>query len=90
MTMVVVSATIGWLFCHTSAVFITVSVIYGFTVGGFSAIGFVTVAAMGRTEDLDRRIGTLNTVLGLGLLYSDMAGIVPTVESHIFAGSTGV
>ncbi|KAJ7167220.1 major facilitator superfamily domain-containing protein [Mycena crocata] len=66
--------TIVWPYCRTVASFTVISVIYGLAAGAFSALGLVPVAAMGGTEDLGRRMGTINTVLGLGGLVGPPLG----------------
>ncbi|KAJ6462101.1 monocarboxylate permease [Mycena sanguinolenta] len=60
--------TIVWPFCGTVASLSVISVLYGFTLGAFGALVLVPIAAMGGTEDLGRRMGIINTVLGLGTL----------------------
>ncbi|KAJ7129904.1 hypothetical protein C8R43DRAFT_896631 [Mycena crocata] len=59
---------IVWPHCHTLASSTVISIANGFLSGASSSSGQVPVAAMGGTEDLGRRIGTVNTILGLGAL----------------------
>ncbi|KAJ7493772.1 MFS general substrate transporter, partial [Mycena latifolia] len=66
--------TIAWPFCSTVASFSAVALLYGLTVGAFSTLGQVPVAAMGGTEDVGRRIGTVNTALGVGGLCGPPLG----------------
>ncbi|KAJ7493669.1 monocarboxylate permease [Mycena latifolia] len=48
-----------------------------FSLGAFSSLGFVAIAAMGGTEDLGGRIGTIHTVLGFGSLCGPpLAGLL--------------
>jgi hypothetical protein len=66
------------------------------TSGAFNALGPVPVAAMGGTQDLGRRIGTVNTVLGFGSLCGPPLGGLLTSTSlgykgvGYFAGERGV
>ncbi|KAJ7652944.1 MFS general substrate transporter [Mycena rosella] len=66
--------TVVWPFCRTVASLSVVALIYGLTAGAFSALGAVPVAAMGGTADIGRRLGTVNTVLGLGSLCGPPLG----------------
>ncbi|KAJ7085070.1 MFS general substrate transporter [Mycena epipterygia] len=85
--------TIAWPFCGTVASLSVISVLYGFTIGASSALGQVPVAAMGGTEDLGRRMGTVNTVLSIGTLCGAPLGGLLTSTSlgykavGYFAGS---
>ncbi|KAJ6529085.1 hypothetical protein DFH09DRAFT_816898, partial [Mycena vulgaris] len=67
-TAVVGAVTFAWSLCRTVASLSIISIIYRFSLGAFSAIAYAAIAAMGETEDLGRRIGTMNTVLGIGVL----------------------
>ncbi|KAJ7907582.1 MFS general substrate transporter [Mycena leptocephala] len=60
--------TVVWPFCGTVASLSVIAILYGFSIGAFSALAPVPIAAMGGTEDLGRRLGIINTVLGLGTL----------------------
>ncbi|KAJ7153067.1 MFS general substrate transporter [Mycena crocata] len=73
-TFVIGITTFAWPFCRTVASLAVVSVLYGFSVGGFTALGSVATAVMGGKEDLGRRIGTQNTFLGLGALCGPPLG----------------
>ncbi|KAF7354392.1 MFS general substrate transporter [Mycena venus] len=69
--------TIVWPFCGTVASLCVISVLYGLTLGAFGALGLVPIAAMGGTEDLGRRMGIMNTVLGIGTLCgAPLAGLL--------------
>ncbi|KAJ7078801.1 major facilitator superfamily domain-containing protein, partial [Mycena epipterygia] len=73
--------TIAWPFCASVASLNVIGIIYGLCSGAFSALGQVPVAAMGGTEDLGRRMGTVNTVLGLGGLCGPPLGGLLTSTS---------
>ncbi|KAJ7084676.1 MFS general substrate transporter [Mycena epipterygia] len=73
--------TIAWPFCGTVASLSVIGILYGLCAGAFSALGQVPVAAMGGTEDLGRRMGTVNTVLGLGGLCGPPLGGLLTSTS---------
>ncbi|KAJ7143953.1 MFS general substrate transporter, partial [Mycena epipterygia] len=60
--------TMVWPFCSTVASLSVISILYGFTIGASSALSQVPVAAMGGTDDLGRRMGTVNTVRSIGSL----------------------
>ncbi|KAJ7873449.1 MFS general substrate transporter [Mycena leptocephala] len=66
--------TVVWPFCGTVASLSVISILYGISLGAFSALEPVPVAAMGGTEDLGRRIGIINTVRGLGTLCGPPLG----------------
>ncbi|KAJ7493783.1 MFS general substrate transporter, partial [Mycena latifolia] len=68
------AVTIAWPFCHSVASLSAISVLYGLTASAFTTLGQVPVAAMGGTEDLGRRIGTMNTILGIGTLCGPPLG----------------
>ncbi|KAJ7851206.1 MFS general substrate transporter, partial [Mycena leptocephala] len=57
-----------WPFCGTVASLSVIAIPHGISLGEFRALALVPVAAMGGTEDLGRRIGIINTMLGLGTL----------------------
>ncbi|KAJ7884677.1 MFS general substrate transporter [Mycena leptocephala] len=73
--------TIAWPFCSSAASLSIIGIIYGMCSGAFSALGQVPVAAMGGTEDLGRRMGTVNAVLGLGGLCGPHLGGLLTSTS---------
>ncbi|KAJ7917771.1 MFS general substrate transporter [Mycena leptocephala] len=77
-TSIVVGAlTVVWPHCRTVASLAVLAVFYGFTSGSYSALSQVPVAAMGGTEDLGRRIGIVNTIIGLGALCGPpLAGLL--------------
>ncbi|KAJ7153084.1 major facilitator superfamily domain-containing protein [Mycena crocata] len=60
------AATLAWPFCRTAASLTAISVIYGFSLGAFGALGLVAIAAMGGTEDVGARLGGMATVIGVG------------------------
>ncbi|KAJ7087083.1 MFS general substrate transporter [Mycena epipterygia] len=77
MTAAVAAINIVWPHCRTETSYIVISVLYGFMSGAYSALGPVPVAAMGGIEDLGRRIGIMNTVVGLGALCGPpLAGLL--------------
>ncbi|KAF7359596.1 MFS general substrate transporter [Mycena venus] len=69
--------TIIWPFCGTVASLSVVSVLFGVTLGAYGPLTLVPVAAMGGTEDLGRRMGTMTTILGIGTLCGPpLAGLL--------------
>ncbi|KAF8214625.1 MFS general substrate transporter [Mycena galopus ATCC 62051] len=66
--------TIAWPFCRTVRSLITISTIYGFSLGAFSSLCLVVSAGMGGADDRGLRIGILNTVLGIGSLCGPPLG----------------
>ncbi|KAJ7153085.1 major facilitator superfamily domain-containing protein [Mycena crocata] len=68
------AATMAWPFCRTVASLTAIAVIYGFSLGAFSALGLVAVAAMGGVEDVGARLGTMGTIVALGLLCGPPLG----------------
>ncbi|KAJ7493761.1 MFS general substrate transporter [Mycena latifolia] len=80
--------TIIWPFCRTLPSLTVISILYGLTSGSFSALGQVPVAAMGGPEDLGRRMGTVNTILGFGALCGPpLAGLL--VETSLGLKAVG-
>ncbi|KAJ7114532.1 major facilitator superfamily domain-containing protein [Mycena crocata] len=75
------AVTIAWPFCSTTASISVIAVLYGILLGAFAALGTVAVAAMGGTEDLGRRLGTINTIFGLGGLIGPPLGGLLTSTS---------
>ncbi|KAJ6554599.1 major facilitator superfamily domain-containing protein, partial [Mycena capillaripes] len=73
--------TIAWPFCNSVASLSIIGIIYGICSGAFSALTLVPVAAMGGTEDLGRRMGTVNTVFGIGGLCGPPLGGLLTSTS---------
>ncbi|KAJ7696941.1 MFS general substrate transporter [Mycena rosella] len=73
--------TIAWPFCRTVASLSVIALLYGFASGAWIALVLVPVAAMGGTEDLGRRLGVVNTVLGLGALCGPPLGGLLTSTS---------
>ncbi|KAJ7123528.1 MFS general substrate transporter [Mycena epipterygia] len=74
MTILVGTVTVAWPFCRVVASFTIIAIVYGFSIGGFSALDFVVIGAMSGTEDLGRRIGIITTLLGIGTLCGPPLG----------------
>ncbi|KAJ7794691.1 hypothetical protein B0H14DRAFT_3496764 [Mycena olivaceomarginata] len=53
--------------CHSATPLTVLSVFYGLINASYTALNQVPAAAMGRTEYLGLRIGTVNTVIDLGM-----------------------
>ncbi|KAF8143131.1 major facilitator superfamily domain-containing protein, partial [Mycena galopus ATCC 62051] len=68
MTIIEGVSTISWPFCRTIPSLIGISVLYGFSSGAWPALIGASIAQMGGMDDVGRRIGTVVTVAGIGIL----------------------
>jgi len=68
MTIITGVATIVWPHCRTIPSITVISIIYGFTSGAWLALIGPMIGQLGSIDDIGRRIGAVNTIVGVSTI----------------------